>query len=25
MGLPPFAEYEKQIRQMYGDEPPAAR
>lgn len=25
MGLSPFAEYEKQIRQMYGDEPPAAR
>lgn len=25
MGLPPFAEYEKQIRQMYGDEPLAAR
>ena len=25
MGLLPFAEYEKQIRQMYGDEPPAAR
>ena len=25
MGLPPFEEYEKQIRQMYGDEPPAAR
>ncbi len=25
MGLPLFAEYEKQIRQMYGDEPLAAR
>lgn len=25
MGLPPFAEYEQQIRQMYGDEPLAAR
>ena len=25
MGLLPFEEYEKQIRQMYGDEPPAAR
>jgi len=25
MGLPPFAEYEKQIRRMYGDEPLAGR